>query len=186
MNEEYKIWKKNTPFLYELVVTHALEWPSLTVQWLPVSLEPALLPVALLGGLFSVLTASCLSQQTRTEFPGKEYSTQKLVLGTHTSDNEQNYLMIAEVQVLLAETGRAPSRDAFCLCRRAPLDWVIASPHSSGACTLCSCRSRTPLLMPGNTTTSAGRRGLSGRERGKCRCESAPPDCSCRGWVLGA
>lgn len=37
--------------------------------------------------------------QSRQEFPGKEYSTQKLVLGTHTSDNEQNYLMIAEVQV---------------------------------------------------------------------------------------
>lgn len=33
--EEYKIWKKNTPFLYDLVMTHALEWPSLTVQWLP-------------------------------------------------------------------------------------------------------------------------------------------------------
>lgn len=36
VSEEYKIWKKNTPFLYDLVVTHALEWPSLTVQWLPV------------------------------------------------------------------------------------------------------------------------------------------------------
>jgi histone-binding protein RBBP4 len=66
INEEYKIWKKNTPFLYgmsellnkgkrmpclclivlskkpchacsaDLVITHALEWPSLTVQWLPV------------------------------------------------------------------------------------------------------------------------------------------------------
>ena len=36
MNEEYKIWKKNTPFLYDLVITHALAWPSLTVQWLPV------------------------------------------------------------------------------------------------------------------------------------------------------
>ena len=35
INEEYKIWKKNTPFLYDLVVTHALLWPSLTVQWLP-------------------------------------------------------------------------------------------------------------------------------------------------------
>lgn len=91
MNEEYKVWKKNTPFLYgetaregcsasvaklppllpsvptavvgctrlvprewfnlqlmpltpplmtaDLVITHALEWPSLTVQWLPVSTE---------------------------------------------------------------------------------------------------------------------------------------------------
>uniref|UniRef100_A0A673T3Y0 Histone-binding protein RBBP4-like N-terminal domain-containing protein n=1 Tax=Suricata suricatta TaxID=37032 RepID=A0A673T3Y0_SURSU len=33
INEEYKIWKKNTPFLYHLVMTHALEWPSLTAQW---------------------------------------------------------------------------------------------------------------------------------------------------------
>jgi hypothetical protein len=31
----YKIWKKNSPFLYDVVMTHALEWPSLTVQWLP-------------------------------------------------------------------------------------------------------------------------------------------------------
>jgi histone-binding protein RBBP4 len=35
INEEYKIWKKNSPFLYDLLVTHALEWPSLTVSWLP-------------------------------------------------------------------------------------------------------------------------------------------------------
>lgn len=35
INEKYKIWNKNTPFLYDLVVTHALEWPSLTAQWLP-------------------------------------------------------------------------------------------------------------------------------------------------------
>lgn len=40
INEEYKIWKKNTPFLYDLVVTKALEWPSLTCQWLPVRLIP--------------------------------------------------------------------------------------------------------------------------------------------------
>uniref|UniRef100_A0A2K5R893 Histone-binding protein RBBP4-like N-terminal domain-containing protein n=1 Tax=Cebus imitator TaxID=2715852 RepID=A0A2K5R893_CEBIM len=35
INEKCKIWKKNTPFLYDLVMTHALEWPSLTAQWLP-------------------------------------------------------------------------------------------------------------------------------------------------------
>ena len=35
INEEYKIWKKNSPFLYDLVVTHAFEWPTLTLQWLP-------------------------------------------------------------------------------------------------------------------------------------------------------
>ncbi|CAF4382337.1 unnamed protein product, partial [Rotaria sordida] len=35
INEEYKIWKNNAPFVYNLVITHALEWPSLTTQWLP-------------------------------------------------------------------------------------------------------------------------------------------------------
>ena len=27
IEDEYKVWKKNTPFLYDLVITHALEWP---------------------------------------------------------------------------------------------------------------------------------------------------------------
>mmetsp|Transcript_16441 Transcript_16441/g.35544 ORF Transcript_16441/g.35544 Transcript_16441/m.35544 type:complete len:418 (+) Transcript_16441:210-1463(+) len=76
INEEYKIWKKNTPFLYDLVITHALEWPSLTVQWLP----------------------------EKEVVPGKDYSKQKLILGTHTSDGEQNYLMIAEVQLPLEDS----------------------------------------------------------------------------------
>ncbi|GJP49895.1 hypothetical protein CLOM_g9052 [Closterium sp. NIES-68] len=76
INEEYKIWKKNTPFLYDLVITHALEWPSLTVQWMPERQEP----------------------------PGKDYSVQRMVLGTHTSDNEQNYLMLVDVQLPLEDT----------------------------------------------------------------------------------
>ncbi|KAL3317060.1 CCR4-Not complex caf1 ribonuclease subunit Caf1 [Cichlidogyrus casuarinus] len=70
INEEYKIWKKNTPFLYDLVMTHALEWPSLTAQWLP--------------------------DITRPE--GKDHSIQRLILGTHTSD-EQNHLLIANVHL---------------------------------------------------------------------------------------
>lgn len=35
INEEYKIWKKNSPFLYDLLLSHALEWPSLTIEWFP-------------------------------------------------------------------------------------------------------------------------------------------------------
>merc|ERR1719457_168804 len=70
INEEYKIWKKNTPFLYDLVMTHALEWPSLTAQWLPDVTNPE----------------------------GKDYSVHRLILGTHTSD-EQNHLVIASVQL---------------------------------------------------------------------------------------
>ena len=68
--EEYKIWKKNTPFLYDLLVTQSLEWPSLTVQWLPDLKRP----------------------------PGKDFSLHRLLLGTHTS-GEQNKLMIASLQL---------------------------------------------------------------------------------------
>ncbi|KAK9140976.1 hypothetical protein Scep_010657 [Stephania cephalantha] len=41
--EEFSVWKKNTPFLYDLVISHALEWPSLTVQWLPLNTHNLLL-----------------------------------------------------------------------------------------------------------------------------------------------
>jgi histone-binding protein RBBP4 len=69
LNEEYKIWKKNTPFLYDLVMTHALEWPSLTVQWLP---------------------------EVRKSADG-ETNVHRMLLGTHTSNSEPNYLMVADV-----------------------------------------------------------------------------------------
>ena len=69
VNEEYKVWKKNSPFLYDLVMTHSLLWPSLTVQWLPDS----------------------------SRAPNGEVSVHKLILGTHTSNEDPNYLMIAEV-----------------------------------------------------------------------------------------
>jgi hypothetical protein len=34
--EEHRVWKKNAPLLYDLAMSHLLEFPSLTVQWLPV------------------------------------------------------------------------------------------------------------------------------------------------------
>ena len=67
--EEYKIWRKNTPFLYDTVVTHSLEWPSLTVQWMP-------------------------------EYTLRDISeAHRLVLGTHTSGSEPNYLLVTDVQL---------------------------------------------------------------------------------------
>jgi Histone-binding protein RBBP4 or subunit C of CAF1 complex len=41
--------------------------------------------------------------QQREEVQGK-YQRQQLILGTHTSEGEQNYLMRAEVQLPLAES----------------------------------------------------------------------------------
>jgi len=56
-------------------MTHALEWPSLTVQWLPY----------------------------RKEKPAEDCTVQRLLLGTHTSGEEQNYLMLAEVHLPIDE-----------------------------------------------------------------------------------
>ena len=48
--------------------------------------------------------ARAVPPQDKEIVEGKDYSKQKLVLGTHTSDNEQNYLMIAEVQLPLEDS----------------------------------------------------------------------------------
>eukprot|EP00922_Rhytidocystis_sp_ex-Travisia-forbesii_P035058 GHVS01052053.1.p1 GENE.GHVS01052053.1~~GHVS01052053.1.p1 ORF type:complete len:425 (-),score=63.56 GHVS01052053.1:611-1885(-) len=33
--EQHRVWRYNTIVLYDLVMTHTLEWPSLTVEWIP-------------------------------------------------------------------------------------------------------------------------------------------------------
>lgn len=35
INHEYKLWKKNSAYNYDLAILHAVEWPSTTWQWLP-------------------------------------------------------------------------------------------------------------------------------------------------------
>ena len=70
IDAEYKIWKKNTPYLYDFVLTHSLEWPSLTCQWLP---------IARAKGTTSI--------------------EHQVLIGTHTTENEPNYLMIASCQL---------------------------------------------------------------------------------------
>lgn len=71
INEEYKTWKKNSPFLYDMILSTALEWPTLTTQWFPDVKEPQ----------------------------DKDYRVHRLLLGTHTAPGAANYLQIAEVQI---------------------------------------------------------------------------------------
>ena len=70
INEEYKIWKKNAPFLYDFTITHEQEWPSLTVEWLP-----------------------------KKDNSSQDYSTHWMILGTHSSPMEKNYLMVASAKL---------------------------------------------------------------------------------------
>jgi histone-binding protein RBBP4 len=78
VEEEFSVWKKNTPFLYDLVLSHPLEWPSLTVHWVP---SPSPTPYA----------------------ADPTFSVHKLVLGTHTSDDAPNFLLIADAVLPTAQ-----------------------------------------------------------------------------------
>ncbi|KAM0678124.1 hypothetical protein BDAP_001383 [Binucleata daphniae] len=67
INEEYKIWRKNVPYNYDLLFTHALSWPSLSVQFYP----------------------SAQRNEAST--------TQQILLSTHTSGADQEYITIAQI-----------------------------------------------------------------------------------------
>jgi len=69
IKEEHNIWVKNSPFLYDFIINHTLDWPSLTVQWLPGSRDE----------------------------PDTGSVIRRLAIGTHTNREETNYLKILEV-----------------------------------------------------------------------------------------
>ena len=73
INEEYKTWKKHAVYLYDVMLTKALSWPTLTLQWFPDKRSP----------------------------PGEGYDVHRLLLGTHTNNlpDHANYLQIAHVNI---------------------------------------------------------------------------------------
>ena len=68
INQEYKVWKYNSHYLYDTLLTMAVEWPSLTLSWLP--------DYEVSDGIV----------------------TQKILIGTHTTGTEQNYLLICKIK----------------------------------------------------------------------------------------
>ncbi|PIN13172.1 Nucleosome remodeling factor, subunit CAF1/NURF55/MSI1 [Handroanthus impetiginosus] len=76
INEEYKTWRNTAPLLYDLIISQALDWPSLTVEWLPY-------------------------QEEQT---GNDYLVQKMIFGTRALGNDRNYLIIAQVGLPLEDT----------------------------------------------------------------------------------
>ena len=69
INEEYKLWKYNSRYLYDTLLIGAIEWPSLTISFLPSTEEDSSL------------------------------KTYRILLGTHTSQTEQNYLLICKIKI---------------------------------------------------------------------------------------
>lgn len=64
---EYMQWRKNVQHLYDTVLNHALDWPAMSVQWFP--------------------------DHTRSN----NETTQRLLVSTHTSGQEAEYLQIFSV-----------------------------------------------------------------------------------------
>ena len=67
INEEYKLWKYNSHYLYDTLLKGSLELSSLTVSFL----------------------------QSITE--DSNLKTYKIILETYTTQNEQNYLLIYKI-----------------------------------------------------------------------------------------
>ena len=92
-NEEYKIWKKNTPFLYDYVQTQPLEWTSLTIQWLPTYQE-----------INQDLSHSHHDRKKQSS-GGKsvcapqQFTRHKVILGTYTDEESMNQLIIGNVKI---------------------------------------------------------------------------------------
>lgn len=67
---EFSVWKRNTPFLYDLMISHPLEWPSLTLHWVPLKPIPYSIDLYL--------------------------AVHKLILGTHTDAGAPDFLMVVD------------------------------------------------------------------------------------------
>lgn len=78
IKEEYQLWRKNCRYMYEFVTETALTWPSLTVQWLP--------------------------EHRRVD----DATEATLLLGTHTSGEDTDYLKVASAQL----PGNSGAREA--------------------------------------------------------------------------
>lgn len=69
-SDTYKIWRKNVPYMYDLMYSYTLEWPSLSVQYFP--------------------------DVNRDE--KREKTFQRLLISTNTSNKDQEYIHIASIE----------------------------------------------------------------------------------------
>lgn len=67
INEEYKLWKKNIPFLYDTLLMTAVQFPSSTVDWIPEI------------------------EDIEDEETGESYRQQKVVLGTTARSEDDSH-----------------------------------------------------------------------------------------------
>ncbi|XP_052191855.1 WD-40 repeat-containing protein MSI2 isoform X2 [Diospyros lotus] len=125
VEEEFAVWKKNTPFLYDLVICHPLEWPSLTVHWLPSPPSP---------------------------HPSDDaFALHKLVLGTHTSDDFPNFLMVADAHIPRNPANFATDRP---LDSAIPKVEIVQKIYVDGEVNRARCMPQNPSVVSAKTSGS--------------------------------
>lgn len=81
IKNNYKRWKKNAPYIYDTLVTTSLPWPSLTCQWFP-----------------------------DIEQCSDGYDTHRILLGTQTSGQGDEFLRIGHVKLPRSDGQIDPSK----------------------------------------------------------------------------
>ncbi|ORM39518.1 Histone acetyltransferase type B subunit 2 [Babesia sp. Xinjiang] len=69
--DNYYVWRRNAPFLYDTLLVHRLDWPSLVVDMVP---------------------DTCYKSRNGA-------TAHKVLLGTHTSGNDVEYAIVAEIKL---------------------------------------------------------------------------------------
>ncbi|KAF2859708.1 nucleosome remodeling complex, CAF-I subunit [Piedraia hortae CBS 480.64] len=82
--EEYKTWRDNAIPLYDILYSTALKWPTLTTQWLP----------------------------DVRQVPGKEMRRHRLLLGTHTSNQDRELIQIVHLDIANPKPATVADYDA--------------------------------------------------------------------------
>ncbi|CBZ56349.1 putative histone-binding protein rba-1, related [Neospora caninum Liverpool] len=85
LDERHMIWRKNAALHYAAVLSHKVEWPSMTVEFLTPPSSSA--TTGRSGSAAALLSLGC-----------DAYVSHRLLLGTCTNGEEKNYLTIAELR----------------------------------------------------------------------------------------
>jgi hypothetical protein len=80
INQEYKIWKKESPYCYDFMLLHSVDWPTFTFQWLPeFEVHDDSTSYYAIIASSSADIEQCQLQKIRVEFPNDNKGT-----ATHT------------------------------------------------------------------------------------------------------
>lgn len=145
--EEYRIWRKNVPHLYDLVYTQSLKWPTPSVQWFP-------------------------DAQRHTE----GQTAQRLLLTTYTEGTDKEHLLFAHITFpdVVDEDSLTNADIRFKFSQSIPLNVdVNKARYSPLATNIIACRSEKPEILiydytkhPSSDSTSGPDAELDGHSDG--------------------